>query len=192
MAFALCDGLTAVTIPDSVTSIGFVAFSSCAKLKAIVVSPGNPVYADLDGVLYTKALDSIVAYPAGKEESAYRIPAGVTSIGDYAFAYCGGLTSVTIPDSVTSIGEAAFGRCGGLTSVSIPDSVTSIGAYAFADCTGLTSVTIPDSVTNIGEKAFASCTGLTNVTIPDSVTSIGKNVFDKCGEGFTVTCGEGS
>ena len=47
-------------------------------------------------------------------------------------------------------------------------------------------------MTSIGEGAFKGCSGLTNVTIPDSVTSIGKNVFDKCGEGFTVTCGEGS
>ena len=50
----------------------------------------------------------------------------VTSIGEYAFEYCSGLTSVTIPDSVTSINKWAFYDCSGLTSVTIPDSVTSI------------------------------------------------------------------
>ena len=58
----------------------------------------------------------------------------VTSIGDYAFDKCRGLTSVTIPNSVTSIGASAFASCSGLTSVTIPNSVTSIGDYAFEFC----------------------------------------------------------
>ena len=56
----------------------------------------------------------------------------VTSIGDYAFLFCSGLTSVTIPNSVTSIGEMAFYFCSGLRSVTIGESVNSIGGNAFA------------------------------------------------------------
>ena len=63
----------------------------------------------------------------------------VTSIGDYAFYDCTGLTSVAIPNSVTSIGSSAFEYCSGLTSVTIPNSVTSIGNWAFNGCSGLTS-----------------------------------------------------
>src|SRR5665213_3158679 len=88
----------------------------------------------------------------------------VTSIGDYAFLNCSGLTSVTIPDSVTSIGSAAFYQCSGLTNLTIPNSVTSIGVYAFEFC-GLTSVTIPNSVTSIGNDAFGDCSGLTAITV---------------------------
>ena len=84
----------------------------------------------------------------------------VTSIGDYAFEDCIGLTSVTIPDSVTSIGYYAFYNRISLTSVSIPDGVTSIGGRAFYNCISLTSVTIPDSVTSIGSYAFEGCTDL--------------------------------
>jgi hypothetical protein len=87
----------------------------------------------------------------------------VTSIGNYAFQNCSGLTSVTIPNSVTSIGDVAFYNCSGLTSVTIPNSVTSIGSSAFSGCSGLTSVTIPNSVTSIGSQAFYDCSGLTSI-----------------------------
>ena len=96
---------------------------------------------------------------------AIEIEFGVTSIGDYAFYKCSGLTSVTIPSSVTSICNYAFRGCSSLTSVTIPDSVTNIGNYAFYGCSGLTSVTIPDSVTSIGSSAFSECSGLNAVRI---------------------------
>ena len=108
------------------------------------------------------------------------ITGGVTGIGDYAFSYCTGLTSVTIPNSVTSIGDYAFSGCTGLTSVTIPDSVTSIGYEVFSGCTGLTGVTIPDSVISIGGYALDGCTGLTSVTIGSNVTSIGEGAFLYC------------
>ena len=66
----------------------------------------------------------------------------MTSIGEYAFCGCSGLTSVTIPNGVTSIGSEAFSGCPALTSMTIPDSVTNIGTNAFQNCYGLTSVTI--------------------------------------------------
>ena len=95
----------------------------------------------------------------------------VTAIGDYAFARCYSLTSVSIPDSVTSIGDGAFYSCSSLTSVSIPDSVTAIGDSAFGCCSSLTSVSIPDSVTAIESWAFYACSSLTSVSIPNSVTA---------------------
>ena len=64
----------------------------------------------------------------------------VTSIGDYAFEDCSGLTSVTIPDSVTSIGREAFSDCSELANVVIGSGVTSIGDYAFEYCRKLKSV----------------------------------------------------
>ena len=111
----------------------------------------------------------------------------VTSIGDYAFLDCSGLTSVTIPSGVTSIGDAAFSGCSGLTSVTIPSGVTSIGDAAFSRCSGLTAVTISSSVTNIGRRVFEDCSGLTSVEIPSSVTSIGDGVFSGCSALTSIT-----
>ena len=117
------------------------------------------------------------------------IPNSVTSIGDCAFQYCQGLTSVTIPNSVKSIGEKAFYDCSGLTSVTIPNSVTSIGNGTFYGCRRLTSITIPNSVTSIGDYAFEECTSLASVTIPNSVTSIGERAFSECSSLTSVTIG---
>jgi len=66
----------------------------------------------------------------------------VTNIGNYAFANCDRLTSVTIPDSVKRIGDHAFEYCESLASVTLPESVTSVGEYAFYSCDNLTSITI--------------------------------------------------
>lgn len=108
------------------------------------------------------------------------IPNSVTSIGDYAFRECDGMSSITINNTITSIGDGSFMYCSSLTSVTIPSSVTSIGDGAFNFCSELTSVTIPNSVASIGERAFGGCNSMTSITIPNSVTSIGDYAFDGC------------
>ena len=155
-AFWDCSGLTSVTIPNSVTSIGDGAFYRCSGLKKVIVKDivawcgikfydiySNPLY-------YAKHIYS----DEDTEIANLIIPNSVTSIGDYAFVECFGLTSVIIPNSVTSIGIFAFSPCPGLTSITIPNSVKSIGAGAFFGCSGLTSITIPNSVTSIWDYAF--------------------------------------
>ena len=91
------------------------------------------------------------------------IEQGVSTIGDYAFAYCGNLKSVVIPNSVTSIGESAFDSCSSLTSVNIPNSVTSIGFGAFLLCSSLTEITIPENIETIHGWVFQGCSGLKKV-----------------------------
>ncbi len=110
----------------------------------------------------------------------------VTSIGDFSFSGCSGISSITIPEGVSSIGAQAFVGCSGLTSITIPGNVTRIGKYAFYGCTGLTSITIPEGVRRIDSGAFYGCSGLTEVAIPGSVTRIGKYVFSGCSEDLVI------
>ena len=177
MAFYGCSGLTSVTIPNSVTYINDLAFSSCSGLTSINVDANNSKYDSRENcnAIIETATNTLIA---GSKSTV--IPNSVTSIGNHAFNSCSGLTSITIPNSVTSIGSDAFSCCSSLTSIIIPNSVTSIGESAFFVCSGLTSITIPNSVTSIANSVFSGCSGLTSVTIPNSVTSIGEWAFFMC------------
>lgn len=162
-AFYGCTGLTSVTIPASVTSIGKYAFGDCTGLTKLWYNAEN---CDGDGFDYHNYL--IYHWLDGCSNlSEVVIGENVKTIPGNFLYNCKSLTSITIPDSVTSIGQGAFSRCTGLTSITIPASVTSIGMSAFSRCTGLRSVSIPASVTSIGSSAFWECTRLVEVNIED-------------------------
>ena len=172
----------------------------------------SPTFASvtINGIAYELNGTTATVVSGGNYTGTIVIPASVTydsktytvtSIGQGAFRYCTGLTSVRIGNRVTSIGNSAFQNCTGLTSVTIPNSVTSIVDYAFDGCTGLTSVTIPNSVTSIRKDAFRDCTGfpvidniryadtylieavdktLSTYTIKDGTKWIGSDAFEGC------------
>ena len=100
-----------------------------------------------------------------------KIYGNITSLRDFCFYNCIGLTSVIIPDSVSSLGYACFYSCTDLISITLPNSVTSLGNSCFNNCTGLTSITLPDSVTSLGEGCFSRCTRLTNIQLNWNTTT---------------------
>ena len=165
--FSGCRGLTSITIPSSVTSLGNYCFSHCYGLTSITIPSSVTLLGD-------GCFESCVAL------TSITIPSSVTSLGENCFSYCSGLTSITIPSSVTLLGDGCFSGCYGLTSITIPSSVTLLGENCFYDCRGLTSITIPSSVTSLGGGCFWNCRGLTSITIPSSVTSLGSGCFYGC------------
>ena len=199
-AFYGCKGLTSITIPDSVTSIDIRAFDGCEKLNQINVNTANTVYSSENGVLFNKDKTELIRYPEGKTDTSYAIPNSVTSIDNYAFYGCKGLTSITIPDSVTSIGDRAFDGCDKLTQINVGLANTTYssenGVLFDKDKTELiiypegkadASYAIPNSVTSIGDSAFYGCDSLTSITIPSSVISISDSAFYGCGSLTSIT-----
>ena len=173
-AFMLCNSLTSINIPNSVTNIGNCVFMGCDSLTKIIIPSsvvnmnGNPFRVwngDLHNeskafvyehqVLFDKDKTTLIAYRS--KDTNYIIPNSVTNIGDKAFEDCKSLVSIKIPNSVTYIGDKAFWKCISLNSINIPNSVTNIGNFAFSWCKSLTSINIPDSVTYIGKDAFNKC-----------------------------------
>ena len=91
MTFQSYDKLVSVVIPDSIASIGNMAFFKCKNLESIYVSPDNNYYASIDGVLFSKENKSLVFFPQGKQISEYSVPDGIESIESNAFYECSNL-----------------------------------------------------------------------------------------------------
>lgn len=144
------DGLTAVTLPDGLQSLGRGAFDTCTSLTnttlpaAITAVPGK-CFADC-----TKLLT--VDY---KGE--------VTAIGEHAFEGCKSLVTAPIPATVTELGVSAFNGCVALTDVTLPAGVTAVPDACFQDCTALADMKLPATVTSVGHNAFTGCKALKDV-----------------------------
>ena len=175
-ALAGCTGLTKITLPESLETIGQSAFGQREQKGSFLVFPS------------CKSLTSIT------------IPKNVTHIGNYAFSKCTGLKEVifegenscwlgtevfrgcTALEKVTvrAVGERMFQECSALRSVTMTNAVTRIEDYAFQSCASLETLTVPDSVKEVGKFAFSYDTNLKNVVFSDGITSLSDYLFFEC------------
>jgi len=188
-AFYDCASLTDISIPGRVTNIGNFAFAVCSHLASVAM-PTNIDCIHSDLFADCTSLTSI------------KIPESVNKIEDYAF-YFSGLTNVMISYSVTNIGISAFAYCPGLSVITVDEnnpSYSSVSGVLFNKCQTMLmqfpggkagSYTIPNSVTNIWGAVFYGCSKLTNVAIGINVTSIPDGLFEHCTNLISITIPSG-
>lgn len=143
-AFVECENLQKIVIGKNVAAIGAGAFINCKRLTRIEVSPENPFFCTLDGVLFTKDKSRLLCYPAGKRRTSYQIPQGVTAIACFAFSSCTHLFSISIPEGVREIGDFAFSWCQSLSFLPLPQSLVMVGEQICRGCDLTEHVAIPE------------------------------------------------
>lgn len=144
-------------------------FYHCKSLKEITVDPENPYYYSDDGILFDKASEKIVAYPAAKEGDSYSLPKSVTTIAYGAFAFNKNLVSLTLPDGLKEIDTHAFREVEKMENLDLPESVQEIKAGAIHNSDTvktLTKVTVYGKNTALGENSL----GMTWDAMGDSYT----------------------
>lgn len=185
--------LESVSLPKTITNLGEYAFENCQSLKEILVDDENENFKSTDGVLYTKNMQTLLIYPANRENTVFSIPETVRSFGDYAFDYSQNLENITIPAGLRSMGEYEPFYCA--KSIKNFDVATGNGYYASKDGCLYSkdlkklikytiagedkSVTI-DGSTIINDNAFYNSANLEEVVLKNSVSEIGYMAFYNC------------
>lgn len=186
--------ITSVSIPASVTTIGNSAFSNCQSLTAFTVDASNASYKSDNGIIYSKDGEQLVAYPVGKTETSFTIPASVESITNYAFEGNKHLTTIQLSAAFNLISHvpSAFYGIDNLEAITVDAGNTyfkAIDGVLFSDDeTNLIycprgkagHYTVPSTVTYILDQAFADCAKLTGITLNDGLVSIEMYAFARC------------
>ena len=192
--FYYVDELKKVTVPTTVTSIENNAFYYCLGLEEITFADRS----NCDTPLVIQDASSSSRSPFYRLNSLKKLefPANTTKIGKYAvyFSYATdcNIEEIFIPESVTTLGDYAFYYCGSVKTLTFEEGInlTAIPNNTFIHLDSLESLTIPETVTSIGNSAF-QYVGVNEVVIPAGVTSIGSSAFSSAAV-EKVTFAEGS
>ena len=172
-------GLTELTVPGNVKTIGTGAFNNCTDLTKATFADGENKVVGADTFSGCPKLNTV------------NFGNSVTAIGDSAFNGCTELKTVTIGKGVTTIGASAFANSGLTGNLVIPGNVKNINTGAFSGCTVSSVEFGSGSGTVIGTNVFKDCTSLSSVKFGSSVKTIGDSAFNGCTELKTVTLGSG-
>ncbi len=209
--FMNCSGLASITVPASVTTVGYNAFLYCDNLSAVVISSLSAwasisfeTYSSTNPLYYANKLYLGSVSPEN-EITEINDLGNITEIKAYTFQYCKSITSITIPSSVTNIGYQAFSNCSNLSSVVISDlSAWASISFGSADANPLyyakklyqgsvspeneiTEINNLGNITEIKAYAFYNAQNITSATIPSSITSIGSYAFSGCSGLTSIT-----
>jgi len=177
--------LSSITINSKIEEINIWGLKYSKTIKAVNVSPENPAYSSVDGVLFNKDKTTLLYCPYGKTGN-YTIPECVTIIAEDAF-YCSSLTSITVGGNVKKILDSAF-SFSTLSSIILEEGIEYIGNNVFRCCINLSDVKIPSGVKYLG-SAFNECYYLKNVEIGDNIGKISYSLFNEVEGLETLTLG---
>ena len=185
-AFMACTALVDVTLPTRLASIDVNSFNGCTALTGFKMASGGTNYSVKDGIIVNAAEDAIVLAPQGIA-GEYRIPAGIYTIGEYAFYNCTKLTKVTIPEWVTEIKAYAFYYCTGMKELVFEGTKNSgdltVREGAFNYCRNVMVLNLP--VNLVKAEVYSFGIGLTsdaasvvvNVNIDRESVDVAENAF---------------
>ena len=125
-AFALCDHFSTLSIPESLTDIGEMAFMGC-EIRKITLAKNNPAYQLIDGVLFTADGKTLVYYPCHRPGDTYYVPEGTEKLMTGSFYWVKDLCNLYIPEGVKSIGGYVVYVCYSVSKVQLPASLEEIG-----------------------------------------------------------------
>lgn len=206
-AFNCDEKLEIIHIGKEVAEIDGKSFYSCWALREIRVDPENKYYCDIDGVLYTKDLKTLVCYPishdqyvranygyddwVASDDPAYQdfrdrvltyvVPSATEKIEMLAFNYAS-LTDIYLPEGLREIGTLAFFKATILENIRSYTAAQPITDTTFVgeDVFATLYPSLPEGVESIGSDAFNHDQALTYMYIPSSVTYIGHHAFWEC------------
>lgn len=176
-AFTGCDGITSIRIPASVEELYGSSFAGC-KIKAYEVDEENEHYTAIDGVVYTKDLKTLVAFPSAYPHKHFVVPSTTKVISDGAFMDSQ-IESVDLPNGLSVIEYWAF-EGASIRSIEIPDTVTEVGEIAFRFCGNLEHVKLSAGLTEVPRQMFSSCYKLKELDIPSNIKSIHYSALAWC------------
>ncbi len=155
--------------------------SNGVKPLRYAVSPDNPWYFEIDGVVFSRETGLLVLFPPGKGE-VYAIPDDdrITGIGYRAFCANHQLKEIIWNDRVRYIADGSFEGCASLREAVIPETVEFIGKDAFGGCVSLTKAMIHSRITGLERRLFYRDTALESVRYPADITGLGRGVFAGC------------
>ena len=153
-AFADCNNLYEIEIPQGVVNIGEKAFARLDNLKNIDIP---------DSVTNITTL----AFYRCNGLVSVQVPGSVTAIKNGTFRECNNLKKVILNEGVAKIEGSAFVFCSSLEQIKLPQSLMSIGSGAFDNCTSLISVELPDNAI-ISSDTFKECKNLSDIVISDT------------------------
>lgn len=183
--------VTEISIGKNVKEIESWAFGNSKKITEFKVDDDNGYICDVDGVIYTKDMKTILFYPPQRDvvtekddngndvkRISYEIPEGVETIRTKAFYKCYDLKEIIIPSTVKRIEEKAFFRCN-LKGINLSEELEFIGKDAFAFNSAEMEITVPSTVKQIDEYAFFCCTGAltVNMKCKESDVTLGKKWY---------------